>query len=121
MFYHCASGGTRTRTVLLPRDFKSLVSTIPPPRQIVFPKGEAQAGFEPANISFANCRVRPLRHCAIRVYLSIYSSSTTCANIARNYLNIYNSILNMSCRCFSPRSSSKDKNGSIPSAEFSLI
>lgn len=27
---------------------------------------EAQAGVEPANISFANCRVGPLRHCAIR-------------------------------------------------------
>ena len=61
-FSHSASGGTRTRTVLLLRDFKSLVSTIPPPRHN---QQEAQTGFEPANISFANCRVKPLRHCAV--------------------------------------------------------
>lgn len=34
VLFVCASGGTRTHTVLLPRDFKSLVSTIPPPRHM---------------------------------------------------------------------------------------
>lgn len=32
-----ARGGTRTRTGLLPRDFKSLVSTISPPEQVMGP------------------------------------------------------------------------------------
>ena len=62
-----AEGGTRTHTPLLVTDFKSVASTIPPPRlwdiMFVFHM-EATGGFEPPNRGFADLRLSPLGYVA---------------------------------------------------------
>ena len=40
LIFLCAEGGIRTRTRFLPKDFKSFVYTIPPPRHILRPRSD---------------------------------------------------------------------------------
>ena len=62
-----AEGGTRTHTPLLVTDFKSVASTIPPPRlwdlMFIFHM-EAPGGIEPPNRGFADLRLSPLGYVA---------------------------------------------------------
>ena len=53
--FFCARSETRTRTVLLPRDFKSLVYTNFTIRAFMF--FEVAVGFAPTNSGFADRRV----------------------------------------------------------------
>ena len=108
VYFHSAPGGTRTRTALPPKDFKSFVSTIPPPGLIFKGSGSSSGRRRPD----LNRRVSVLQTAALNHF-----ATTPC-----DYLwHFFYIISNISCLCFSPLSISKCKKGSIPILDFCFI